>query len=276
MAYGWPLKPFDRAHPIRGAFNDPRISGRSRAFHFGVDVVAKNGTPVYAVEGGVVHLENPNAVAVEVRSGLDFGYWHIEPAVRHHQRVARHELLGRVLAPWAHVHFAERRGGDYRDPLRPGALTPWSDPTSPRIAAIAFERDGRAVAPAAVSGGVDVIVEAYDRPPLAIPDPDWAGAIVTPALVRWRVLRGRAVARPWHTPVDFRNGLLPRSRYAGVYAPGTRQNRPGQPGRYRFFVAHTWSTRLLPDGRYRLEAEAVDERGNSARAGLDFTIANEV
>ena len=55
--YSWPLKPFDRAHPVRGYFNDPRISGRSRAFHFGIDISAPNGTPVYAVRGGVVHLE---------------------------------------------------------------------------------------------------------------------------------------------------------------------------------------------------------------------------
>jgi hypothetical protein len=70
--------------------------------------------------------------------------------------------------------------------------------------------------------------------------------------------------------------MLPQSRFAGVYAPGTRQNKPGKPGRYRFFLAHTWSTRTLADGRYRLEAEAVDERGNSARAGLDFALANNV
>ena len=23
-AYGWPLKPFDKPHPIRGSFGDPR------------------------------------------------------------------------------------------------------------------------------------------------------------------------------------------------------------------------------------------------------------
>jgi hypothetical protein len=179
-----------------------------------------------------------------------------------------------VLAPWGHVHFAEHRHGEYVDPLRPGALAPWSDPTSPRIAGITFERAGRAVRPQAVSGDVDVIVEAYDRPPLPPLEP-WTRAIVTPSLIRWRVLHRGRVARPWHAPIDFRR-FLPQERFADVYAPGTRQNRPGKPGRYRFFLAHTWSTHLLPDGRYRLEAEAADERGNLARAGLDFVLANRV
>ena len=273
MPYGWPLKPFDRAHPVRGYFNDPRISGDSRSFHFGVDVAAADGTPVYAVAAGEVFFDNPTAVAVAAGSALDFGYWHIEPAVRPHQRVAKGELLGHVLAGMGHVHFAERRGGEYRDPLRPGALTPWSDTTAPRIVSISFERRGRTVPPDAVNGGVDVVVEAYDVPPLPIPPP-WDGAIVTPALVRWRVLQDGRVVRPWHTPVDFTRTLLPSSRFADVYAAGTRQNHPGAPGRYRFFVAHTWSTGLLPNGVYRLEAEAADERGNRGHGALAFRLAN--
>ena len=57
---------------------------------------------------------------------------------------------------------------------------------------------------------------------------------------------------------------------------GTRQNRPNKPGRYRFFLAHTWSTRLLPDGAYRVQVEASDTRGNKAVAAQPFTIANGV
>ena len=259
---------------MRGSFNDPRISGKSRAFHFGIDVSVRDGTPVYAVAGGTVHLENPSAISVDT-GPVEFGYWHVKPAVRHHQFVPRHALLGHVLAPWGHVHFAEHRRGQYVDPLRPGALTPWSDPTSPRITAITFEKGGRVVRPHRVAGAVDVIVEAYDRPPLAPLEP-WDASIFTPALVRWRVLHRGRVVRPWRMPIDFRQRMLPKEDFHRVYAPGTRQNRAGKPGRYRFFVAHTWSTKLLPDGNYRLEAEVADERRNSARAGLDFTIANRV
>ncbi len=261
---------------MRGYLNDPRISGRSRAFHFGIDIVAKDGTPVYAVEAGTVHREGARSLSVVGTDGARaFGYWHIVPAVEHRQQVEKHQLLGHVEAGWAHVHLAESRNGEYRNPLRRGALTPWGDGSSPRIVGVQFQRDGRVLPAQTLSGAVDVIVEAWDLPgpPIA---PPWDAAVVTPALLRWRVLRGRTVARPWHTPVDLRSTLLPASRFGEIYAAGTRQNRPGKAGRYRFYLAHTWSTRLLLDGPYRLEVTAEDVRGNTATATQPFGIVNEV
>jgi hypothetical protein len=272
--YPWPLEPFDKAHPVRGYFNDPRISGTSRAFHFGIDISAPNGTPVHAVRAGVVHLEGTRSLSVS-DGDVDFGYWHVIPAVAHRQRVVKHQLLGHVQAPWLHVHFAEHRGGVYRDPLRPGALSPWSDTTSPEVTSIVLSRNGRALSPNAVSGAVDVIAEAQQLPPLPVPAP-WDDLPVTPARIRWRVRRDAQTVRAWHTPIDFTGGLLPRDDFHRIYAPGTRQNRPSKPGRYRFFLAHTWSTTLLPDGNYQLEAEASDLRGNKGHARLAFTIANNV
>src|SRR5690348_5195940 len=83
QAYGWPVKPFDRPHAIRGGFDDPRFGQRSRAFHFGIDVCAADGAPVYAVRAGVVYLEQPFPQTVEVRSAPTqvFGYWHVVPVV---------------------------------------------------------------------------------------------------------------------------------------------------------------------------------------------------
>jgi len=126
MAYSWPLEPFDRIHPVRAFFNDPRVSGQSRAFHFGIDISAPNGTAVYAVEAGTVHLEDARAISV-ANGDVEHGYRHVVPVVTHLQQVARHGLLGHVDAPWLHVHFAERRAGSYRNPLRAGALTPWQE-----------------------------------------------------------------------------------------------------------------------------------------------------
>ena len=272
--YGWPLKPFGRAHPVRGYFNDPRISGTSRAFHFGIDISAANGTPVYAVRAGVVHLEGGRSLSV-ADGDVGFGYWHIIPAVSHRQRVKKHQLLGHVEAPWLHLHFAERRAGGYRDPLRPGAMTPWKVATKPLVTKIVLSRNGRQLAPAAISGAVDVIAEAHQMPPLKVPAP-WNGLPVTPARLRWRVRRGSHTVRPWHTPIDFSKELQPQGKFRSIYAPGTRQNRPGKPGLYRFHLAHTWTTSVLPDGPYHLEVEASDLHGNKGNLQLPFTLTNDL
>jgi hypothetical protein len=108
-----------------------------------------------------------------------------------------------------------------------------------------------------------------------VPEP-WRGLPVTPARMRWRVRRGGLTVRPWHTPVDFTKRLLPQEDFHRVYAPRTRQNHAGRPGLFRFFLAHTWSTTLFPDGNYHLEVEASDLRGNKGRLQLPFTLANDV
>ena len=120
-----------------------------------------------------------------------------------------------------------------------------------------------------------MIPEAHQMPPRKAPAP-WDGLPVTPARIRWRVRRGGRTMRPWRTPIDFSNNLLPKEAFRRIYAPGTRQNRAGKPGLYRFYLAHTWSTTLLDDGPYRLEVEATDLRGNKGSLHLPFTIANNV
>ena len=271
--YCWPVRPFRRAHPVRAYLNDPRISGSSRAFHFGIDISAADGTPVFAVEAGIVHLEGGRSLSVATPGGREFGYWHVMPAVAHHQAVRQHQLLGHVEAPWGHLHFAERRRQRYRNPLRAGALTPWVDATSPRIVSIELWRGSRRLSPDRISGTVDVIVEAYDVPPLKVPPP-WTGLPVTPALLRWRVRRANRVVRPWHAPVDLRRTMLDRSLFRTIYAPGTRQNHANRPGSYRFYLGHTWSTHLLADGAYHLDVQASDVSGNRASATLPIVVSN--
>src|SRR3954469_11544775 len=146
MSYGWPVRPFDRQHAVRGFFCDPRIEGASRSFHFGVDVAAPDGTPVYAVAAGTVFAGGAENLAVV--GAIEHAYWHIVPAVRHGQHVAQHALLGHVAAGWGHVHLAERRDGHYWNPLRRNALTPFADFGAPAVGRIAVERDGRSLDPA--------------------------------------------------------------------------------------------------------------------------------
>src|SRR4029077_8724191 len=156
-----------------------------------------------------------------------------------------------------------RRDGSYLNPLRAGALAPWHDDTRPVVSKVTFSRNGAAVPASSVSGAVDVIAEAHDVPPIEVPAP-WNDLPVTPARIRWRVVHAQAGgARRWHTPIDFTKTLPPRSAFARIYAPGTRQNHAGEPGLYRFYLARTWSTTTLADGSYDLEVEASDLQGNT-------------
>src|SRR4249919_3672730 len=43
-SYGWPVKPFNRQHPVRGYLNDPRNADGTKNFHFGIDISAADGT----------------------------------------------------------------------------------------------------------------------------------------------------------------------------------------------------------------------------------------
>ena len=277
-SYPWPLKPFDREHPVRGNFDDPRVlfvgDELSSNFHFGIDISAADGTPVYAVEPGVVS-RHPDHVAVRTSSGRDFGYWHLTPAVRNRRHVARGDLLGYVQHGWGHVHFAESLNGVYVNPLRRGALTPYADTTPPTVEAVTISRAGKRVDPAKVAGVVDLTCEAYDVPEIDPPWP-WQQTRVTPALVRWRIVRADGQpATHWKTAVDFRFALLPDGLFNLVYAPGTKQNHAGRPGRYVFYLDEGWSSAELRNGSYRLAVGAWDTRGNGGYGTLEFTIANE-
>lgn len=259
-AYDWPVKPFDRQHPVRAFLNDPRIGHNGGlAFHFGIDVAAPDGTPVYAVEGGKVFFDSAEAIAVKVGPQHEFGYWHIDPAVKPHQVVRRHELLGYVGRNWGHVHFAERVGTRYINPLRPGGLGPYTDPLAPTVAEISLVH-GRT--------GVEILTNAYDTTWPPVPGP-WTHEPVAPALIQWRVTRDGQTNGAWRTAVDFRDQMLDRGLFHSIYAPPTAQNHKGKAGLYCFFLSHEWKP---ADGAYRIEVAASDTRDNRTVAHLDFTV----
>jgi len=277
-AYGWPVKPFDRQHPVRGFFGDPRIAdghGHGRSFHFGVDVAAPDGTAVYATITGTAFVDPERPQVVAVRSASDpnvvFAYWHIVPTVRSGQLVAAYRtVLGHIARGWAHVHFAEQQDGRHRNPLRPGAMGPYSDRTRPTIHALDVERGPGAFRHPASRGTFDLVVEVSDETPLPVARP-WFGRPVMPALVRWRLRTPDGATRPWRTAADFRLGIPPNGLFGLVYAQRTRQNKPWQDGRYRVVLAHGWSTQGLPPGLLTVEVAATDTRGNVSRRS--FTLA---
>jgi hypothetical protein len=273
VPYPWPVRPFDRQHPVRGFLNDPRMTDTSAAFHFGVDVSAPDGTPVFAVAAGTAFFDDPTAIAVKGPAGPTFGYWHIDPIVGDRQYVAAGQVLGRIAAGWGHFHFAESRvRGRYLNPLRPGALHPFAKSTHPAVTGLEFRHGDRVLAQHAVWGLVDVIVEAHDTTPLPVPPP-WNGMPVAPSTLRWRILQGARAVKPWHVGANLKPFRL-QNAFHLIYAPATRPNHPGQPGRFRYYLAHDWASGSLPNGDYRLQVEAADLHGNQVRAAFPFRIAN--
>ncbi len=276
-AYGWPVKPFHRQHPVRGYFGDPRIGngGASRSLHFGVDVSAPDGTAVYATVAGTVdrHPLHDDVVVIHGADGVDLEYWHVIPAVSSGRRATAYRtVIGHIEKPWAHVHVSERRNGVYVNPLRPGAMGPYADETCPAARTLSFERRGNRLRYRALRGSFDIVLEAADAPAMSAPQP-WFELPVTPALIRWSIVdRRNRTVRPWRTAFDVRE-RLPEADYHGVYVDGTAQNHPDRPGLYRFRLATGFSAGSLRAGDYALRVAVRDSRGNRALSSWPFSVA---
>src|SRR5438094_389867 len=119
--YPWPVQPFERQHPVRAFFRDPRIGDAGgSSFHTGVDVSAPDGTAVYAVAPGRVSIEGAQNVAVAA-GDRDFGYWHVIPAVADGQQLPPH-VVGN-----SDVHFGDiyAPGTRQNHPNAPGLFRFW-------------------------------------------------------------------------------------------------------------------------------------------------------
>jgi hypothetical protein len=268
-AYGWPVKPLHLQHPIRGFFGDPRFDvdagGAVRgSFHFGIDIAAPDGTPVYATLTGRVAIFHPghDVVSILGAHGRTFGYWHVIPAVHAGVHVvAYRDLIGYVAPNWGHVHFAEYRHGVPVNPLRRGALAPYRDTTTPVIEGLGVAWRGLAVVPPTpLLGCVPLAVVVHDDPTLPLPAP-WSTLTAVPALIRWRIDNGA-----WHTALDVRLVLPLRRAYERIYADHTHQNRPGRRGHYLIYLTRCWAANAVSAGPHVLEARVADSAGNTADA----------
>lgn len=301
VAYGWPVKPFNRQHPVRGGFGDPRTlfnappthdglyhgSGQFN-FHEGVDISAPNGTAVYPVANGVVTTVDtrPAAERVVVDSGaVRFEYWHITAAVRVGAQVtAGKTVLGHILRGSGHVHLTEIDGGRIADPLLPGHLTPYSDRTLPEVDSIQLRSADDAVPamPNFIRGSVQLYAEAHDTPAIPVPG-QWNDMPITPAVVGYRIETWNGTVKvPERTVWDTRTTIPANSTFWTHYARGTFQNMSvfgghyswGQPGCFVFRLG-TLDTKALPDNVYRLVVTARDVRGNESSASIRFSIHNK-
>jgi len=301
-SYGWPVKPFDRQHPIRGYFGDPRMAfvgpantrtlmsgGGTFSFHFGVDIAAPDRTPVYPVRSGTVTAVTGEWVQVSSEDGFAAQYWHIDHVVHVGQQVTAYQtVLGRILRAAHHVHFSEFDNGVAVNPLAPGHLAPYADHTNPTVTSITFRRTltGAPLLNEFVSGRIHLIADVFDQPAIPVLSPKrWHGMPVTPALVTWRIERlqtGRLVVGPI-TAFDVRRRIPSNDLFRAYYAPGTHQNMPEfasrrfwwMPGKYLMRLGHTaFDTHRLHNGVYRVIVTATDTRGNRSSGSESFTVTN--
>jgi hypothetical protein len=299
-SYGWPVKPFDQPHPVRGNFGDPRTvfdgqrspstidsGGGMFQFHHGVDISAPDGTPVYAVADGTITRTHGDRVTVECGNGRAIEYWHVTVA---HIRVGQHALagktlLGHILPKREHVHLTQLENGRPVNPLGPGRLTPYRDTTRPSVLAISFRRGdlGATLRPETLSGRVTLLAEAIDTPALPVPG-RWHGFPVTPALVTWRVetLGGKTISGP-HVARDVRYTIPGTDEFWMTFARGSHQNWPvfadgkarGMTGRYLFRLgAQPLSVDQLQGGTYKLVVSASDTAGNATTRVQIFSVDN--
>ena len=218
LAYQWPVKPFQRQHPIRGAFGDPRtLRGK-------IDITFDNPVSFHAGAG--------------------------------------------------HVHLSERRFGVYVNPLRRGGLAPYADHTYPVIRGLIVyaAATDRELPLDAVTGRVDIAVDAYDPPAIA-PWGEWSDAVWSPAHITWSgLLDFDSAWMPRSGPgqtVDF--DRLPHVALRDVYAPGTVQNRPNLMADERFWLVRGLDTSDLV-GDHTITVTAWDTRGNRTTRSLGLTV----
>jgi hypothetical protein len=296
--YGWPVKPFDRVHPVRSYFGDPRTMFRgppTRAtlyrgggvfsFHDGVDISAADGTAVYPVRSGTVTSTAARKVIVRTDSATTFEYWHIVPTVEEGQRVtANKTALGHIRPTYGHVHFVERRYGRPTNPLAPHHLTPYLDTTPPRIEHVQYRRPGSIteLLPELLRGRVEVDAPVFDIPSPAAPG-EWKTMTTAPARISWRVerARDRAPMIDEHVPFDVRTHVPSAGDFWRVYARGTRQNMPTFRGHrywrqsgYFLYRLGVINTLRLADGIYTLVVTASDIRANTTTARITFLVYN--
>jgi hypothetical protein len=205
---GWPLAPFHHQHPLRAGLNELRPA----SLHVGVDIQARDGEAVYAVQPGLARVLAVSGPDARVQVG-NYVYWHIVPTVSPGQWVTPFAtVLGHVINGYGHVAFSELDyRGNYVNPLRPGGsvLRPYRNGARPVIGHTAVAADGH-VTVAAYSPQSFVRRTTYVTPILAPAGMayrlyDAAGAAVTP--LEW-ALRG--------------THLLPWADRSLIYAPGAR------------------------------------------------------
>jgi hypothetical protein len=138
---GWPLKPWHEQHPLRAGINELRSS----SLHHCIDIQARNGARVYAIQPGTVSITVDPGNDARIQVG-NYVYWHVNPTVTDGEYVLPYQtVLGTVKNGFGHICFGEvGPNGNDLNPLRPGGrvLSPYVDAKAPVISAPTINPDG--------------------------------------------------------------------------------------------------------------------------------------
>jgi hypothetical protein len=257
---GWPLKPFHRQHAIRAGLNERR----NGSLHEGLDIQARDGQRVYAIQPGYAQILVPSGPEARVRIG-NFIYWHVAISVKQGQYVKPYStLVGRVNRHrFGHLHLSEvTASGAWLNPLRPGGrvVSPWDDTDAPVIAGPRIQPDGRVLV-RAFDPQSFTTKTTYETPVLAPAGLGYevfnrAGTRVVP--LRW-ALRGTRVLPGNDAPVLF----APDAKQPGFSCFATKVIcKPDWDYVLAGGNAPSLAAFPLAPGRYRLSVYAWDYAGN--------------
>jgi hypothetical protein len=260
---GWPVRPQNRQHPIRGSFLDPRPDPqRGAIYHNGVDIAVRDDRPergappgrthrAFAIEGGPVSLATPPGIRGAVHVG-HFRYGHVDAVVQVGEIVAPGQHIGWTCEGDWHLHLGESvftpDGGRIAvNALRPGGkLHPFVDRAPPLIREIRFFTpstpewsrrpnttvarllpDGRRLDKDRLFGRVDVRVRVSDPQTFIgwFEELPWLAAPHHPFRVAVKIAEAES-GRVIRRREVFRAEQLLGMSAGRHYAPGTEQNLP--------------------------------------------------
>jgi hypothetical protein len=298
-SYGWPVKPFDRQHPVRDYFGDPRsvfdgdptmrglmTSRCACSLHQGIDISVPDGTAVYPVRSGLVRIVTTHWVEVDSDDGVGFQYWHIKPLVAVGDHVsARETVLGHTQKGMQHVHLTQLQDNHAVNPLAAGNLGPYEDATVPQVNRIDFRAGdtGPELLPEYLHGRIEIVVDASDTPAIPVPGV-WRGLSNAPAKLTYRIERlpHRRTVRTG-TAMDVTRTLPSTPDMWHTYARGSHMNMVKigshrywfQPGAYLFkLTSAAFDTRTLRDGAFAVTVTAWDTAGNHSSTTQIFSVHN--
>jgi murein DD-endopeptidase MepM/ murein hydrolase activator NlpD len=293
----WPVKPFDGPHQVRGTFGEVRglvgVAGTKglvgarlheflatlnpvaavgrRIIHHGIDIVAPDLTPVYAITDGVATWGGAANYSRFVRVG-DFEYVHLKDPVREGTRVkAFSTVIGKVFPGQQHVHFSRWSGGRPVNPLGFGGMLGYVDTAPPEIHDLAaYRADGSKVNLQKINGAVALFVNATDVQSnggnhtgvysLGYSVKDAANQVVVGPF--------RCFQMDVIVPEEIGNVLYTtqstRHKFDPIFWTRLTLKSPSADG-----LLHTGH---LPPGPYSVEVTAADIAGNTTTRGFPITV----